>query len=85
MQLLGHCPNVVHSVLVVFVADLDIIVVFFALAPNGDVGSNGYVHAIAIIDVVDPDVDRFATFHYVDVLLVAFLVVGVHLATLLLC
>ena len=53
---------------------------------NGDGGPNGYVHAIAIFDAVDLDVDRFATFDLVDVLLVVYLlVVAVYIATLLCC
>ena len=70
MQLLGHYLDV----LLLVVANLDVDVIANA---NGDVGLNGYVHAIAILNVVNPDVDRLATFDVVDVLLV------VYFATLL--
>ena len=70
-QLLGQSLEVV--LLVVANVDVDVI----ANVANGDVGLDGYVHAIAILNVVDPDVDRFATFDVVDVLLV------VHSASLL--
>ena len=82
VQFLGHYPNVVDVVLLVVVANpynLDVT----ANIANGDVGPNGYVHAIAIFDVVDLDVDHIATFDLVDVLLVVYLlVVAVYFATL---
>ena len=60
--------------------DVDVI----ANIANGDVDLDGYVHAIAILDVVDLDVYRFATFNVVDVLLAVYLlVVAVYFATLL--
>ena len=71
VQLLGQSLDVV--LLVVANVDVDVI----ANVAHGDVGLDGYVHAIAILNVVDPDVDRFATFDVVDVLLV------VYFATLL--
>ena len=49
-QVLGHFPDVV----VVANPDVDVI----ANVANGDVGLDGYVHTIAILDVVDLDVDR---------------------------
>ena len=64
MQLLRHYRGVV--LLVVTNPDVDVIV----NVANGDVGLDGYVHAIAILNVVDPDVDRFATSDAADVLLV---------------
>ena len=71
VQLLGHPPVVVLLV----VANIDVELI--ANVAHGHVGLGGYVHAIAILNVVDPDVDRFATFDAVDVLLL------VYFATLL--
>ena len=69
VQLLGESFDVVLLV----VANVDVI----ANVAHGDVGLDGYVHAIAILKAVDPDVDPFATFDVVDALLV------VYFATLL--
>ena len=69
VQLLGHYPEVVLPV----VANLDVDVT--ANVANGDVGLDGYVHTIAISNVVDFDVDRFATFDVVDVFLLLLLLI----------
>ena len=71
-QLVVHHPNVVDLVLLVVVTHLDVLDVV-AKVPTSNIRSIGYVKAIGIFDVVDPDVDPFSTFDPVDVLLVVFI------------
>ena len=56
VQFLGHSPDFV----LLGLANLDADVI--ANVANGDAGLDGYVHAITMLDVVDLDVDHFATF-----------------------